>query len=161
MNRTSLVVTLCAILGLLGSLTLSTMKPLTVPQSNESTIPVEATGLATSPFVTPTNRLTPATPESSPNNMQSPIQPFPTLMWQQIAALQSQNRFLYTGNRYLPEVALTFDDGPNPYYTPQILAILQHYRVKATFFCIGQQVARYPNLVRQEYSDGNLVGNHS
>jgi len=82
-------------------------------------------------------------------------------MWQQIAALQSQNRFLYTGNRYLPEVALTFDDGPNPYYTPQILAILQHYRVKATFFCIGQQVARYPNLVRQEYSDGNLVGNHS
>ena len=83
------------------------------------------------------------------------------VLWQQIAALQSQNRFLYTGNRYLPEVALTFDDGPNPYYTPQILAIIRHSRVKVTFFCIGRQVARYPDLVRQEYNDGNLVGNHS
>ena len=100
-------------------------------------------------------------PHSTPNTTQSSIQPFPTLLWQQIAALQSQNRFLYTGNRYLPEVALTFDDGPNPYYTPQILAIFRHYRVKATFFCIGRQVARYPDLVRQEYNNGNLVGNHS
>src|SRR5438034_11020403 len=101
MNRASLVVTLCAILGLLGSLTLSTMKPLTVPQSNESTIPVEATGLATSPFVTPTNRLTPATPESSPNNMQSHIHPFPSFMGQQIAALMTQNCTLYTDKRHI------------------------------------------------------------
>ena len=94
-------------------------------------------------------------------NSQSPILPFPTLLWEQIAALQSHNRFLYTGNRYLPEIALTFDDGPNPYYTPQVLAVLQRYGVKATFFCIGRQVASYPDLVKKEYADGNLVGNHS
>lgn len=145
-KRISLVVTLCTILGLLGALALSTMNPLIVPLSKESTTPEEATLLTKSP--------TTAT-------LQSPIRPFPTLLWQQIAALQSQNRFLYTGNLYLPEVALTFDDGPNPYYTPRVLAILQRYGVKATFFCIGRQVARYPDLVRQEYNDGNLVGNHS
>ncbi|TMC60586.1 MAG: polysaccharide deacetylase family protein [Chloroflexota bacterium] len=94
-------------------------------------------------------------------NLQSPILPFPTLLWEQIAALQSHNRFLYTGNRYLREIALTFDDGPNPYYTPQVLAVLQRYGVKASFFCIGRQVASYPDLVKQEYADGNLVGNHS
>ncbi|TMC41140.1 MAG: polysaccharide deacetylase family protein [Chloroflexi bacterium] len=94
-------------------------------------------------------------------NLQSPILPFPTLLWEQIAVLQSHNRFLYTGNRYLPKIALTFDDGPNPYYTPQVLAVLQRYGVKATFFCIGRQVASYPDLVKQEYADGNLVGNHS
>lgn len=152
-KRTSLVVTLCAILGLLGALALSTIKPLTLPLSKEGIIPAQATLLTRSPIAKKTQPI--------PNSIQSPIQPFPTLLWQQIAALQSQNRFLYTGNLYLPEVALTFDDGPNPYYTPQILAILQRYEVKATFFCIGRQVARYPNLVRQEYNNGNLVGNHS
>ena len=56
---------------------------------------------------------------------------------------------------------MTFDDGPNPYYTSQVLAVLQHYRIKATFFCVGRQVAEYPDLVKQEYAAGNLIGNHS
>ena len=46
-----------------------------------------------------------------------------------------------------PWIALTFDDGPNPYYTSQVMAVLQHYRIKATFFCVGRQVAKYPDLV--------------
>lgn len=68
---------------------------------------------------------------------------------------------LYNGNTYLPEVALSFDDGPSPLYTQQILAILKKYNVPAAFFCIGRQVTQYPNLVRQEYDQGLVIGNHS
>jgi peptidoglycan-N-acetylglucosamine deacetylase len=161
MNRPSLVITLCAILGLLGSLALATTTTLTLTKPNEGTVTVGATALATAQNGTPQSRSTTGRLTSTSTNIQSPILPFPTLLWQQIAALQSHNRFLYTGNRYLPEIALTFDDGPSLYYTPQILAILKQYEVKATFFCIGRQVASYPDLVRQEYNDGNLVGNHS
>lgn len=160
MNRPSLVITLCAILGLLGSLALATTTTLTLTKPNAGTVTAEATALATTHNGTPQSRPT-GRPTSPSTNTQSPILPFPTLLWQQIAVLQSHNRFLYKGNRYLPEIALTFDDGPSPYYTPQVLAILQQYGVKATFFCIGRQVASYPDLVRQEYNDGNLVGNHT
>ena len=68
---------------------------------------------------------------------------------------------LFNGNTHIPEIALTFDDGPNPFYTPQVLAILQQYGVKATFFDVGYLVADYPNIVRQEYNKGNAVANHS
>jgi peptidoglycan/xylan/chitin deacetylase (PgdA/CDA1 family) len=68
---------------------------------------------------------------------------------------------LYGGNTRLPEVALTFDDGPNPYYTPQVLAILQHYNVKATFFDVGWLVKTYPDIVRREFKAGHIVANHS
>jgi peptidoglycan-N-acetylglucosamine deacetylase len=68
---------------------------------------------------------------------------------------------IFNGNTHLPEIALTFDDGPNPYYTPQILAILQRYGVKATFFDVGYLVEDYPNIVRQEYKQGNIIANHS
>jgi peptidoglycan/xylan/chitin deacetylase (PgdA/CDA1 family) len=68
---------------------------------------------------------------------------------------------LYGGSTRLPEVALTFDDGPNPYYTPQILAILNHYNVKATFFDVGYLVKTYPDIVRREFKAGHTVANHS
>jgi peptidoglycan-N-acetylglucosamine deacetylase len=68
---------------------------------------------------------------------------------------------LFNGSAHVPEIALTFDDGPNPYYTPQILAILQRYGIKATFFDVGYLVADYPTIVRQEYDQGNIVANHS
>lgn len=59
------------------------------------------------------------------------------------------------------EIALTFDDGPYPYYTSQILATLQRYQVHATFFCIGKNVQNYPLLVQQEYAGGHAIGNHT
>lgn len=80
---------------------------------------------------------------------------------QNITSLQTHNRFLYSGNICLPRVALTFDDGPSPDFTPQILAVLERYGVKATFFCIGRHVACYPDLVKQAYDDGHVIGNHS
>jgi peptidoglycan/xylan/chitin deacetylase (PgdA/CDA1 family) len=59
------------------------------------------------------------------------------------------------------EIALTFDDGPYPYYTAQILSILQRYQVHATFFCVGKNVQNYPLLVQQEYAAGHAIGNHT
>ncbi|MCL6471514.1 MAG: polysaccharide deacetylase family protein [Firmicutes bacterium] len=58
-------------------------------------------------------------------------------------------------------VALTFDDGPDPRYTPKILAILEKNHIKATFFLIGSRVNMFPNLARQVASHGHLIGNHT
>jgi len=58
-------------------------------------------------------------------------------------------------------VALTFDDGPSPRYTPQILALLHRYQAHATFFVIGHKVERYPWVVQAELRGGHEVGNHS
>ncbi len=60
-----------------------------------------------------------------------------------------------------PVVALTFDDGPDPEYTPQILAILREKQVKATFFLIGMKVQAEPELAKQIVTDGHTLGNHS
>ncbi|GAB3546014.1 polysaccharide deacetylase family protein [Noviherbaspirillum agri] len=59
------------------------------------------------------------------------------------------------------EIALTIDDGPNPDVTPKVLDLLDRYGVKATFFCIGTQAARYPELCRQIVERGHAVENHS
>lgn len=58
-------------------------------------------------------------------------------------------------------VALTFDDGPSPRFTPQVLALLEQEGVPATFFVVGREAERFPALVRQEVADGFEVGNHS
>lgn len=58
------------------------------------------------------------------------------------------------------EVALTFDDGPSPAYTPQILALLRRYHAVATFFVLGSEAHRFPELVRTITEDGSVVANH-
>jgi len=58
-------------------------------------------------------------------------------------------------------VALTFDDGPDPRYTPQILDILRREGVKATFFMIGANAVRNADIVKRVYSEGHDIGNHS
>jgi spore germination protein YaaH/peptidoglycan/xylan/chitin deacetylase (PgdA/CDA1 family) len=58
-------------------------------------------------------------------------------------------------------IALTFDDGPHPKYTKQILDILKAKSAPATFFVIGQNMANWPGLVKREMAEGHLVGSHS
>lgn len=58
-------------------------------------------------------------------------------------------------------VALTFDDGPNPVATPQILALLEKYNAKATFFLVGQFARTCPELVRAISERGHCIGNHT
>lgn len=60
-----------------------------------------------------------------------------------------------------PEVALTFDDGPSPLYTPQILDLLEQYQAQATFFVLGCKVEKYPGLVKEMLRRGHEVGNHT
>jgi len=58
-------------------------------------------------------------------------------------------------------IALTFDDGPDPLSTPQVLEFLKKEKIRAIFFCIGSKVDQYPELTRQIAQEGHLVGNHS
>lgn len=63
--------------------------------------------------------------------------------------------------RVRKEIALTFDDGPDPIVTPKILDILDRYACTATFFCIGEKAALYPELCRQIAKRGHAVENHT
>lgn len=63
-------------------------------------------------------------------------------------------------NDYM-KIALTFDDGPHPRYTPQILDILDKYGIKATFFAIGINADRYPDTMEMVISRGHEIGNHT
>lgn len=67
----------------------------------------------------------------------------------------------YSGDGTRKLVALTFDDGPEPEFTPQILDILDEYNIKATFFVLGQNAAKYTDTLKDIYNRGHQVGNHS
>ena len=56
---------------------------------------------------------------------------------------------------------LTFDDGPHPSITPLVLNILDEFNAKATFFCVGENVTKYPDIFNQILSKGHAVGNHT
>jgi peptidoglycan-N-acetylglucosamine deacetylase len=62
---------------------------------------------------------------------------------------------------HTPVVALTFDDGPHPLFTPRLLDILKKHNAYATFFMIGAAAARSPDIVRQVAKAGHTIGNHS
>jgi peptidoglycan/xylan/chitin deacetylase (PgdA/CDA1 family) len=59
-----------------------------------------------------------------------------------------------------PLVALSFDDGPHPTFTPEVLEILQRHNAKATFFLIGERAVRHPEVVARIKAGGHEVGNH-
>src|SRR5690348_3178119 len=58
-------------------------------------------------------------------------------------------------------VALTFDDGPNPAVTPDLLDLLDRHAIRATFFLIGAHVRAYPDLAREVVRRGHTIGNHT
>lgn len=59
------------------------------------------------------------------------------------------------------KIALTFDDGPHPYYTERILEILRRYNVQVTFFVVGKNAELYPEIVEKIVQDGHEIGNHT
>jgi peptidoglycan/xylan/chitin deacetylase (PgdA/CDA1 family) len=61
----------------------------------------------------------------------------------------------------MPSIYLTFDDGPDPDFTPRVLDVLGEARVSATFFVIGTQARRWPELVRRAAREGHEIANHS
>jgi peptidoglycan/xylan/chitin deacetylase (PgdA/CDA1 family) len=75
-------------------------------------------------------------------------------------------RMLYPNRTWSLSVAekilyLSFDDGPHPTITPKVLAILKQYNAKATFFFVGNNVEKYPNVFKAIQAEGHSVGNHS
>ncbi len=72
---------------------------------------------------------------------------YPSLLWN----LPKTGNTLY----------LTFDDGPIPEVTPLVLALLKEYRAKATFFCIGENIVKHPEIFEQILAEGHNIGNHS
>lgn len=61
----------------------------------------------------------------------------------------------------IKKIALTFDDGPHPIYTPMLLEGLKKRNVKVTFFLMGTAAEQYPDIVKQIADDGHLIGNHT
>src|ERR1700712_3534434 len=72
---------------------------------------------------------------------------FPKLIWE----VKSNARCIY----------LTFDDGPIPIVTPFVLNILKQYNAKATFFCIGDNVRKHPDVFEQVKAGGHAIGKHT
>jgi peptidoglycan-N-acetylglucosamine deacetylase len=86
----------------------------------------------------------------------------------EIAALAERERErgvtfpkLVRGNPARREIALTFDDGPHPNFTPRLLDLLRSEGVPATFFVVGKMVDRHPELARREAAEGHEVANHT
>ncbi|SMO36560.1 polysaccharide deacetylase family protein [Melghirimyces algeriensis] len=69
--------------------------------------------------------------------------------------------FVLRAPRNRNEVALTFDDGPDQRFTPQVLDVLKKHRVKATFFLMGSRVKALPEVTRRIRDEGHVIGNHT
>ncbi len=75
-----------------------------------------------------------------------------------------EKNFFIESINHLPDkkrVLLTFDDGPHPEYTAQILRILDKYQAKAVFFVIGRNAEKYPDLLKEIHQRGHIIANHS
>lgn len=68
---------------------------------------------------------------------------------------------IWQGPVVTKNVALTFDDGPNPNYTERVLDLLSRHKIKASFFVLGKNLERYPDIGKKIVGDGHLLGNHT
>jgi peptidoglycan/xylan/chitin deacetylase (PgdA/CDA1 family) len=82
-------------------------------------------------------------------------------LWPRSRALGSNWTRLPAAAAARGEVAITIDDGPDPAVTPQVLAVLERYGARATFFCIGELAERHAGCVRECISAGHAIENHS
>src|SRR5436190_19118024 len=60
-----------------------------------------------------------------------------------------------------PFLFLTFDDGPDPNVTPQVLDLLKQFDAKATFFCVGENITKHPRIVQRILEEEHVIGNHT
>lgn len=70
-------------------------------------------------------------------------------------------QLVWNHSRKQPVIYLTFDDGPIPIVTPFVLKTLKQFEAKATFFCIGDNVQKHPEIFKQVQADGHSIGNHT
>ena len=94
---------------------------------------------------------------------------FPFIFWLGLTSIGSfnfeLNYFLkarhHNHNTDKNAIALTFDDGPDSEFTPKALRLLKEYNVKASFFLIGKNAEKHPELVKQIIAEGHVIGSHS
>ncbi|UTW63858.1 polysaccharide deacetylase family protein [bacterium SCSIO 12741] len=70
-------------------------------------------------------------------------------------------KYTFHLSRHERVLYLTFDDGPHPVITPQVLELLEHFNAKASFFCVGDNLRKYPDVAEQVLEKGHLIGNHT
>ena len=89
--------------------------------------------------------------------------PYGALLAKNLYARDLGDKFnkMMRGDTRRPRIALTFDDGPHPVYTLQLLNILRRTHTPATFFLVGEQVEKNPGLVKLEVAEGNEVADHT
>ncbi len=88
----------------------------------------------------------------------------PLFWWRRVRGediYDADHAFLMRGNHALPEIALTFDDGPHPQSRARILDTLKQFGAKATFFDVGRRMTERPNLVLRTLAEGHEIANHS
>lgn len=84
-----------------------------------------------------------------------------TGIFKKTSKLDYEDLIIKYGNTDEKLIALTFDDGPDEDFTPQILDILKKYNVKATFYVIGEKVQYNKKIIKREYEEGHEIGNHT
>ncbi|AIQ69158.1 polysaccharide deacetylase family protein [Paenibacillus graminis] len=101
-----------------------------------------------------------AIPAGSSSRSAAPLQKrSKTLTLSQL--LRKYPETIKTRGPHRKQIALTFDDVPDPRFTPQVLDVLRRYHVHATFFVVGSRAAKHPELVARIIREGHTVGNHS
>ncbi|KHF40014.1 polysaccharide deacetylase [Halalkalibacter okhensis] len=75
--------------------------------------------------------------------------------------IETPPQAIYNGEPARKQVALTFDDGPDSFYTPKILDILKQKNVPATFFVMGKQIEEFPDMMRRMVREGHGIANHT
>ncbi|WP_341300916.1 polysaccharide deacetylase family protein [Lysinibacillus sp. FSL H8-0500] len=82
------------------------------------------------------------------------------LLFYSIAATAIYKKTLLVQTSCREGVALTFDDGPHPIYTPQLLDLLKEFDIHATFFVVGKQAQAYPAIIKRMHEEGHTIGIH-
>jgi len=100
-------------------------------------------------------------PQSQPEGGPESIGREPNLVANSVLQREFPNLVYLRGAPEGNEVALTFDDGPDIRYTPQVLNVLNEYQVKATFFQMGARAAEHTDIVRRTHAEGHAIGNHT
>jgi len=103
-------------------------------------------------------------PQAGADALSPPPASFDKINEQQMCEILQRGintHIVWSGSGKYKNVCLTFDDGPNPIYTPRILQILKEKKVRATFFLIGQHAQQHPDLVKNMYESGHELGDHT
>ncbi|MDF2668819.1 MAG: hypothetical protein K0R67_1125 [Paenibacillus sp.] len=108
---------------------------------------------------------TPVAPVAAKKKPSIPVQHQQEMMQKKLTLAELRSKysdiFKVQGSSKSKRIALTFDDGPDDHFTPQVLDVLKAAHVKATFFLVGRRAETHPSVVNRIVKEGHVIGNHS